>query len=168
MDFGKSPEALSNEPHLADLVRVILVLTFAVMASLTVLTHIAQIIGLPFFLYAVIGLFVSVIAAIAVLLNEPLKKFFPLVKANKSACMVLVLCSVIAGFFSAISYRSDLDDIHYVPNVVYYLENPHEPMGFAIHFLDSGTSLSFHTTGALQTRLNTPRVSSHISPRHIS
>lgn len=138
MDFGKSLPASSNEPHLADLVKTFLVLIFAVMAALTVLTHIAQIIGLPFFLYALIGLFVSAIAAIAVLLNEPLKKFLPLVKTNKSACIVLVPCFLIAGFFSAILYRPDLDDIHYVPNVVYYLEHPHEPMGFAIHFLDSG------------------------------
>jgi hypothetical protein len=146
MDCEKSLAASSNEPNLADLVGVLLVLIFAVMACLTVLTHIAQIIGLPFFLYAVIGLFVSIIAITAVLLNEPLKKLFPLVKTNKSACMVLVLCSVIAGFFSAILYRPDLDDIHYVPNVVYYLENPHEPMGFVIHFLDSGNEpfVSYH------------------------
>jgi hypothetical protein len=146
MDFGKSPADAKNKPHLADLVKVLLVLIFAVMACLTILTHIAQIIGLPFYLYCIIGLFVSITAVAAMLLNEPLKKHFLLVKTNKSACMVLVLCSVISGSFSAILYRPDLDDIYYVPNVVYCLENPREPMGFVIHSLDSENEpfISYH------------------------
>jgi hypothetical protein len=47
---------------------------------------------------------------------------------------------------SLASYRPNIDDAHYVPNTVYYIEHPNEAMGFKIHFVDSGSEpfVSYH------------------------
>lgn len=108
----------------------------ALMAALTVLTHLAQMVNLSFQLYATIALGISLITVAVWLL------FFKhwtaqISKYDTKALLVLVGLGVIGSLISLIVNRPDDDDFYYVPNAIFYLQNPKAVMGFNIHYLFS-------------------------------
>lgn len=135
-----------RNPQLTDLVRIFLVLIMSVAASLTVLTHIAQITGISFRVYAIIGTCITIIVSGCILWRELSKQVIKTVAAHPGSAAALAGCSLLAALVCLVSYRFDFDDFYYVPNVVYYLEHPTEAMGFLIHFVDSGGDpfVSYH------------------------
>jgi len=128
------------------LVRALLVAVMAVAASLTVLTHSAQIGGIPFSIYALIGTCAAIIVATFVLWGEISKPVLLAAIKQRTAVLLLLACGLMGTCLSLVSYRPSQDDAHYVPNTVYYIEHPNEPMGFKIHFVDSGGEpfVSYH------------------------
>jgi len=136
-----------GEPGLSDLVRAVVLAIMAGAAVLTVLTSIAQICGMRFSTYAIIGAAAAIVVAALVLWSEISRRFLRVVTARPGAAAALLGCSLLGGVLALTSHRSDLDDCAYVPNVIYYLEHPAEPMGFKIHFIDSGSDepfMSYH------------------------
>ncbi|MHC5060558.1 MAG: DUF6077 domain-containing protein [Planctomycetota bacterium] len=139
-------ETCDRKAQLADVVRIFLVLIMSVAAVGTVLTHIAQISRMPFYLYAITGVFLTVAAAGLVLWRELSKGIFKAAAAHPWPLAALAGCSLLGVLICLVSHRFDYDDFYYVPNVVYYLEHPTEAMGFLIHFVDSGQEpfVSYH------------------------
>jgi hypothetical protein len=134
-------EALETE-----ISRVILVWAASVFAVLTVLTHLAQIFGIRFSIYAILGVSIAAVMTVVVWYAEIRR-----IKDNRSSAdyptaAILLACCLFSVFLCLASYRPDTDDCFYVPNVVYYLQNPGEPMGFAIHYIESGGQpfVSYH------------------------
>jgi hypothetical protein len=127
--------------------RLILVWVTSIFALLTVLTHISQIFGIPFNVYVMIGALTTVIVSAAVLWrNIPLIKSLA-AAADRRVSVFLLLCCVFGALLALVSYRSSTDDAVYLPNAVYYMENPETPMGFAVHFMDFGKNeppVSYH------------------------
>ena len=126
--------------------RLILIWIATVFALLTVLTHLAQITGMSFGRYVIIGVVVAVIATFLVLRFEIPKITSGETNADPRVSGMLLACCLFCALLCLTSYRPDRDDCHYLPNAVYYLENPDEPMGFAIHFMEFGGEpfVSYH------------------------
>jgi len=73
-----------------------------------------------------------------VLWNEISKEVFAAVISQRPVVLALLTCCLLSALLCLVSHRPDQDDFAYVPNVIYYLEHPDEPMGFKVHFIDSG------------------------------
>lgn len=127
-----------NGGDLPRLVRLLLILVVSIGAALTVVTHIAQLGGVSFSAYSIAGLCAAVIVPVLVLRGEVSRDVFLAVRKAASAALWLLLCALGGALLSLSCYRPDPDDADYVPNVVYCLEHPDEPMDFYIHYLDSG------------------------------
>jgi hypothetical protein len=138
MDCRETLTTSDSKPQLCDFVKIFLVLIVSVAAVLTVLTHIAQISGMPFSTYAIIGTCVAVIVAGYVLWREFSKQALVAVTAHRMQALSLLACCMFGGLLSLVSHRHAFDDFLYIPNAIYYLEHPKEPMDFKVHFVDSG------------------------------
>ncbi|MHC5210445.1 MAG: DUF6077 domain-containing protein [Planctomycetota bacterium] len=128
------------------LARLVLVWWAVSFGLLTVLTHAAQAVGMSFTAYVIVGVAVTV-AATAVLLRAEL----PRLKAARAApsrgvTFGLLACCLLSLALCVVSYRPATDDVYYIPNVVYCLENPAEAMGFTFHYIETGGPLisSYH------------------------
>jgi len=146
MNCPKPSVRSCGESELANLARILLILVMAVAAVLTVLTHIAQITGISFSLYATVGVCATTIALCLVFWKENIKQAFGPVIARPMVAVSLLACCLLGSLLSLVSHRFDPDDSLYVPNVIYYLEHPAEPMSFEYHFFDSGDKpfISYH------------------------
>ncbi|MHC4728510.1 MAG: DUF6077 domain-containing protein [Planctomycetota bacterium] len=146
MDCRETLTTSDSKPQLCDFVKIFLVLIMSVAAVLTVLTHIAQISRMPFYIYAITGVCLAIITAGLVLWRELSKQIIKTVTAHPWPAVALAGCSLLAALLCLVSHRHAFDDSYYVPNVVYYLEHPTEAMGFLIHFVDSGGDpfVSYH------------------------
>lgn len=109
----------------------------ALMAEFTVLTHLAQIVNLSFQLYFATALGVCLVT-VAVWLLFFKKWRAHINKHDTKALLVLVGLGFVGTLISLIVNRPDDDDFYYVPNVIFYLQNPQALMGFNIHYLFSG------------------------------
>lgn len=148
MGHNESLVISNDELALEDLVRVLLVLVMAVMAALTVLTHISQICSISFSVHAVIGVCVAIIVAGLVLYSELSKQLLRTITYQPGTTAMLLSLVLFGGVLCLVSHRYAYDDAAYVPNVIYYLENTDDAMGFNIHFFDSGRKdepfISYH------------------------
>jgi len=128
-----------------------LVLIMSVAAVLTVLTHISQICGIPFYLYVIIGTFTSTIVIFLVLRDEISKEVFAAAISQRPVVLALLTCCLLSVLLCLASHRYDSDDSDYVPNMIYYMEHPKAPMDFTIHYLDSGGEpfVSYHISTSL-------------------
>lgn len=128
----------------------------SVLGSLTIFTHIAQILALQFRFYSIITLFIAIGVSVGVLFLAKI-----LFSANppydiKSLCFILLL-GVVASIIS-ISIRRvgriSPDEYFYGANPVYFLQHPTAAMGFEDRTLYGGnalfSSISFHTAGAYE------------------
>jgi len=134
-----------------NLVKAFLATIVCVAAVLTVITHICQIFGVPFYLYAIIGAFVSIIVIFLVLRNEISKAVFAAAISQRSVLFALLMSCLLSVLLCLVSHRPDQDDSDYVPNMIYYMEHPGAPMDFTIHYLDSGGEpfVSYHISTSL-------------------
>src|SRR4051812_22985210 len=113
----------------------------SLLASMTMLTHAAQILNISFRVYAFGGL--------AVLLITPLLSWRFLRQQSRAVTqydfqtLLLVVViglggAFISSFFNIGASRISSDLFYYVPNAVYHLQNPAAPMDFFIHFIETG------------------------------
>ena len=130
--------------------RVGLLWLLGVSAGVTVLTHIAQLLKIPFWNYANNALIVALFVSLMVLIASIHHSFSVAVRDSRVLFLVLVIAAA-GAVLALVINRPDADDYYYVPNAVYYLQHPSEPMGFNIHYLSSGgtpfTSLFWATAG---------------------
>ncbi len=138
--------AVHNKGDVPKLVRLLLILVVSIGAAMTVVTHVAQISGVSFSAYAVIGICVSATVATLVLWSGASKHLFLAVTMRNGTALVVLACALMGAALTLVSYRPSMDDAYYVPNAVYYLEHVNEPMSFKVHFLDSGGEpfISYH------------------------
>lgn len=111
------------------------------MACMTIATHIAQVSGLTFKVYAYIGLFIML--TMTMLTWFFFQGQYSKVSQHDSETVSLVIGTGLAGafissFFNTGASRISHDLFYYVPNAVYHLQNPELPMDFAIHFIATG------------------------------
>lgn len=125
----------------------------ALLAEFTVLTHLAQMVNLTFQLYAAIALGICLVTVVGWFL------FFKhwtaqISKYDTKALLVLVGLGIIGSIIALIVNRPDDDDFYYVPNAIFYLQNPKAVMGFNIHYLFSNhepfASFSWATANAYE------------------
>lgn len=125
----------------------------ALMAEFTVLTHLAQMVNLPFQLYAQLALGICLVTvAVWFLFFKPWTA--QISKYDTTALLILVGLGFVGSLISLIVNRPDDDDFYYVPNVIFYLQNPQALMGFNIHYLFSSqepfASFSWATANAYE------------------
>ncbi|SDA27883.1 hypothetical protein SAMN05216315_13523 [Nitrosospira sp. Nsp18] len=112
------------------------------LACLTILTHVAQVSGITFKVYAYTALFLMLVMPLLVWIffHEQYKKvtrYDP-----KTLLFLVIIClggAFLASFFNSGATKISTDLFYYVPNAVYHLQNPDSPMDFAIHFIETGS-----------------------------
>lgn len=139
----------SENDDIQHLIEKIFLVLLSVLAFFTPLTITSQLIGISFHIYAILGC----IGSILIVLGFSYYSFFPInyTKIRKSAFFLLILTAIICSALAAINHRKSSDDFFYIPNVVYMIEHPQEPMSFDIHFFEGGdqcelTSYSWGTS----------------------
>jgi len=128
----------------------------AVLASLTVFTHLAQFFSMPFRTYAYISLPIALAVSGLVFFSSGrlLRESFPKDPHN----LLFVLLLGLAALFLSVSLhrlgRSSPDEYYYTANPVYYLQNPQSAMGFEARTFYSGGdpiySVAYLTAGAYE------------------
>ncbi len=140
-NFIKSPINTTRDSIYTSVViaKIILFTFISLLASLTVFTHVAQVWHLTFENYALYGLRIALIVLFGSVIL--FRKWLSKITVNDQGVLLFVLAiCVIGASLSLILHRPDTDDFFYVPNPVYYLQNPQVRMSFDIHF--------FHADGA--------------------
>ena len=133
------PNSVNNEQELFVLVRLLLILTASIGAVLTVVTHVAQMSRMPFSTYAIVSASACAVVAIILLWTRTSSGAFLAVTVQRRTALALLICGLMGALLSLASHRPNSDDAYYVSNVVHYLAHPEKPMGFDIHFIDSGS-----------------------------
>ncbi|HEX8873848.1 MAG TPA: DUF6077 domain-containing protein [Nitrosospira sp.] len=111
-------------------------------ACMTILTHLAQILGITFKIYAYIGLFLMMAMCLLtwIFFQHQRKAISQHDTATSGFLAVLGLtCAFISSFFNTGASRISYDLFYYVANAVYHLQHPDLPMDFAIHFIETGS-----------------------------
>lgn len=116
-------------------------LTTAIFAALTILTHISQIIHLSFNLYSRIALGICFVVAMLWLLISR-DKTTKINTIDKKNVLFLLTLGLAGSTISLIAHRPDSDDYYYIPNAVFYIQNPNALMGFEVRYLYSSTPLA--------------------------
>lgn len=111
-----------------------LVSFFAFGAGVTILTHIAQVFTIPFAAYATTAL-VTAAAALIIGLAGCSRSVSADVVHDTSVVRLVLVLAVIGAILALAINRPDPDDFYYVPNAVYHLQHPADPMNFDIHYL---------------------------------
>lgn len=125
---------LNNERALSTVVAKAFLLALMLMLGvLAPFTFIAQLTGMSFNLYSIIGsllIFVSAAYAVKIFIDD-----YRTVQAHDVKILILLLCLGLLGLMLALlTNKPNLDDFMYVPNAVYFLQNPEKPMDFLVHF----------------------------------
>ncbi len=119
------------------IVRLLLFVAVSTFAALTVVTHVAQLLELRFSTYTILVV-ITLIAAAAGALGWSLKRWVPVRVASLNASLLLLVLAVGCAYIAVAQYRPSGDDRLYLPNAVYHLEHPNEPLDLQVHFLYSG------------------------------
>jgi len=110
-----------------------------IFAILTIVTHVAQIFRLTFSAYAILVV-IALIAALLIALGWSFRQRNQESVSGASAytSILLLFLGLLCAYITVAQYRPSGDDFYYLPNAVYHLEHPAEPLDFQIHFLYSG------------------------------
>ena len=128
----------------------------AVLGSLTILTHIAQLLALQFRFYSVLALSITIGVSIGVVLFAQKRNSTSPVHDFRTLLFVLFLGVAAAVVSTSIRRvgRIAPEEYLYGANPVYFLEHPNARMGFEDRTLYSGNgpfvSVSYHTAGAYE------------------
>lgn len=132
---------LGNNSISVTVVSLLFYLATAIFAMLTMLTHIAQIAHLPFKLYfgVALGICVGVVTFWFMIFKIQMARIN--IRDIKNLLFLLSL-GLVGSIISLIANRPDADDYYYIPNAVFYTQNPNTLMGFEVHYLFSSTPLA--------------------------
>ena len=127
----------------------------SILAFFTILTIFSQFMESSFRFFAISGIGGILVISIAYIIF--IKKHIPWPTRDELLAIILIF---VAGTISAVipltCHLPDADDCYYVPNAVYHLEHPLEPMDFEIHSLipammgEKITSFSWGTSSAYE------------------
>jgi len=144
----------TNENAAALSVRTTQLLLFVatfLLALLTVAVHVAQIAAIPFRTLSVVSLLLTLVVAIFVIWTAR-GRLRGVRRQDRGVVLLVALLALAGAALALASHRPSFDDFYYVPNAVYYLQHPDQPLGFVVHFLDAGqqpfTSLFWGTSVA--------------------
>ena len=136
------------------IIEIIMFIFFGILASFTIATHISQIMGLSFQTYSYFAILLSTVPIIIGLIYA--KDLIDHTVTKDTNALVLIFgVSLVVATLGLISHSSGSDQFFYVPNAVYMLNHPEEPMSFNVHFFDSGEncnteSLSWGTSNPFE------------------
>lgn len=114
----------------------------SIFACITIFTHIAQILGITFRIYAYGGLFFILTMSLLTwffFLNQYKKVTHYDLRTLWFLAAISLGSAFISSFFNTGVFKVNSDLFYYVPNTVYHLQNPDSPMDFAIHFIETGS-----------------------------
>lgn len=117
--------------------QLVLSLLFVPLALGTVVTHLSRLLGLSYISYVNIISVVLLLAVPATLLYFN-KRYLLINRYDKLVTALLAFLGILTALVAVYSFRPAGDDYYYIPNTVYYLENPTAPLGDEIHFIDTG------------------------------
>lgn len=104
------------------------------MAGLTTLTHISQILHISFNLYCVLAIGICIFIVLFWL--PSFKNWVEKIDIHDTKAFLLLLgLGITSSIISLIVNRPNADDYYYIPNAIFYMQNPNELMGFKIHYL---------------------------------
>lgn len=130
------------ESHASVVIAKLVLFWFAsVMGCVTILTHITQILGVTFKVYAYISflLMLAMFFLTWILFRRQCRKITRYDRETLSFLLLFGLGGAfISSFFHIGAFKVSPDLFYYVPNAVYHLQNPDSPMDFGIHFLEAG------------------------------
>lgn len=135
LHFGQPANKSANELHLSTTIIETIFFAFVCVLGIHVpLTILAQQIKLPFNEYLFISPLITIFCLVGVariqsvnIRQAPHKDY--------SILLWLFLLGLICATLSIFTHRISTDDYFYVPNAVYFLDHPTEPLDFAVHFL---------------------------------
>lgn len=119
------------------LVELILGYVLGVLAAFTLLTHLSQVLGIPFQVYVVVGILLAALLLVATA-RPAYRQLKQAQRPDRKALLLLIGVGVLCSILALVNHRRDADDYYYTPNAIYMLEHSDEPMGFEVHFLDGG------------------------------
>ena len=125
-----------EDDGIRNLIEVVVTGLFSILAYFTLLTNISQLNGLSFHTYAILGCIGCILIILGVIYF--LYRHVDIKDINRGAIFLLILSAVICSALGSISHRKSSDDFFYIPNVVYMIDNPEEPMDFEVHFFEGG------------------------------
>jgi len=136
-----------EDDGIRNLIEVVITGLFSILAYFSLLTIISQINGLSFHTYAILGC-IGCILIIFVFIYF-LYRHINFKNINRGAFFLLILTALISSALASISHRKSSDDFFYIPNVIYMLDHPQDPMSFEVHFFEGGDQceLISHTWG---------------------
>lgn len=119
------------------LVQGFLFWTCILLGGATTITHGAQLTGVSFWTYAIVcWVWIGISFTISIYTFGT-----DIRDAGREDAEVLVGVlgvGILGATISLFTQRPNPDDFYYVPNAVYYLQNPSSLMGFEVHFFESG------------------------------
>ena len=122
---------LSNSKNTSSVIitSLIFYLISAILAGLTILTHISQILKISFKLYFVIavGICIVIIGFWSLALIKSIAK---IAFWDKKILLFLLGIGLTGSIIALITMKPNIDDFYYVPNVIYYIQNPNALMGY--------------------------------------
>jgi hypothetical protein len=111
----------------------------ALIAGLTILTHLAQILHLAFKTYFFAALGVCLVAGF--FSGFLIKKHGAKITSRDLLILLFLAGMGVAGSgIALLANRPDPDDYYYLPNAVYFMQHPDAPMGFRIQYLFNGNT----------------------------
>jgi len=132
----------AGETRLRLCIRRAILLPAFLFAGITLLTHVARYLGLPFWVYAIAAGVVTLLAAGLWFLltnGEGAKGARP----DRLSLSLLLVCALMGTVLSSIYRLPDADDYSYVPDAVHYLTYPSEPLGYSVHYAYIGEKPHF-------------------------
>ncbi|MGC1377909.1 MAG: DUF6077 domain-containing protein [Anaerolineales bacterium] len=125
---------LSNEHALSTVIaKGLLLAMMLILGVLAPFTFIAQLTGMSFRFYSIIGLLLALLSAayaVRIFIED-----YRNIREHDTKILILLLCLGILGLVLALlTNKTNIDDYNYVPNVTYFLQNPGKPMDFLVHY----------------------------------
>jgi hypothetical protein len=122
---------------MSDAVRSVVMVVMSGMATATVVTHLAQIFGTSFHVYAV-SVVVAILLVVAYLVRTEWGKFAGALRSSRGLAAVLAASGLLAALATLFFHTERSDDHLYIPNVVYYVAHPEQALSLLLHFVDFG------------------------------
>ena len=144
-----------TEPFSVHVVSAIAAASVFVLASVTILTHAAQLLGMPFRTYAVLCALAALIVLAAVILQARggMRRPKPMDHLTLWIVIAIALASGLLGVSMHRVGRISPDEYYYAANPVYYTQHPDAPMGFTDRLFYSRAThetAGFYTAGAFE------------------
>lgn len=131
------PNGFRPEAKLPNVVRSLATGVMGVMAAAVVTTHLAQVIGISFRLYAVLTALTTLAVPVAMLWTTR-TGIVGTLRSTAASAGPLGLIGLLSALVVLLRHQPRLDDFWYIANVVYYVAHPDQAMGYILHFVEAG------------------------------
>jgi len=128
----------NNQSASVTIVSMLFSLFAILLAGLTVLTHLSQVLHISFRSYAIIAVGICVLLFLywVTVFRKQITRVE--IRDTKSLLFLLGL-GIISGIVARLVSSLNPDDYYYIPNAVFYAQHPEQAMGFQVYYLYSNT-----------------------------